>query len=316
MKFIIRRVVGEEQFEAGMPVYGTGTKAAFAETDILKAELVNEKTGEVRFTTGLLEEDIKSNPLINSTEKEIYLKQLKEVKKRVVEKYGESSIEPNNSTFWDKRQSLTINNETLQTFFDTDNIEHAILRQNIIGGGYDAIAPNRTSALSHQKRYYLTEEETEKERTFESSSYKIQAISQLNDIVKTKGSETLLYLVWVLVPVAQGFTKNSSKTAMTEILFEFINGNLNKTDKKKCAKEFFDAYERFKVNREDLITEAIFKAGEHFGLIYFKNGKYITKEHKTTLGSNIEESLTILRHPSNIEELKELKEKVDLKLSK
>ena len=236
MKFIIRRVVGEEKFEGGMTVYGTGTKAAFTETDVLKAELVNEKTGEVRYTTGLEEDDIKSNPLISSTERDVYLKQLKEIRKRVVDKYGETAIEATNSTFWDKRQSFTINNETLEHFFDTDNLEHAILRQNIIGGGYDAIAPNRVSALSNQKRYYITEEETEKERTFEGSSYKIKASAQLNEIVETKGSDTLLYLTWVLVPNAQGFTKNSSKTAMTEILFEFINGALTKVDKKKCAK--------------------------------------------------------------------------------
>jgi len=316
MRFIIRKVTSEERYEGGLPIYGTGNSAAFSETDVLKAEKVDERTGVIRYRTGLSKIDIESNSLISPSDKESYLKQLDEIREKLSKEYGESSLDPTNVTFWEKRESLTINNETLQTFFDTNNLEHAILRQNIIGGGYDAIAPNRESAISNQKRFYLTEEESEKERTFEGSSFKIKALAQLNEIVETKGSDTLLYLAWALVPNAQGFTKNTSKTALTEILFEFINGNLNKTDKKKCAKQFYDMYKKFKTSREDVITEALFKAADHFGLIYYKDGKYVTKSHKTILGSDITESLKILRHPNNTVELKELKEKVDEKLSK
>ena len=107
-----------------------------------------------------------------------------------------------------------------------------------------------------------------------------------------------------------------AKEVLLETLVDFIEGNLVKNDKKKCAESFYNNYLRWKNDKDNIITEAIFKAAVHYGLIYFDKGKYVTKAKNTILGSDEKESIDLLLEARNISELKDLKTEVETKLSK
>lgn len=316
MRFLIKKNHKKEVTRKGTTVYGTGEEYHSVYEDSISEKRISPT--KIKRTTGLTMHDLKSSPVLFDDLKEAYIKNLESVRERIKEVYGEEALDDSNDTFWREKGSVTINNETLTTIFDDENdIDALIFRYNVAGGGFSDIAPSLDCAAVSGRKYYLIEQEEYNHETFEDSvASKLKANAELNNLY-TKGSfDALLYISWVCLNDTQGFTRNSSKEVIVSTLSDFIDGKLVNKDKKKCADKFLSLVTAWKNDKETLITEAVFEAAINYGLILMIEGKYTTKARTTVLGSNKQKAIKNLLEAKNIDELKELKQEVDLKLSK
>lgn len=314
-KFLIQWNYRKEAFQKGLPVYGTGDEYHKIEVDTLSEQLVAKD--KIKYITGLTQEDIQNSPVLNTEEKEIYIKSLKTVQKKIEAAFSKDALDPFNDYFWKGRKTFKINKETLGSIYDDENPNHLILKYNILSGSFSSIAPSLESALRTGRPFYMIEQKEADQQSYKDRAhFKIKAFGALKELEESGTIDALLYLTWVTLDVTQGYTRNTSKEVLLETLVDYIEGNLVKKDKKKCAESFYNNYLRWKNDKENIITDAIFKAAVHYGMIYFDKGKYVTKAKNTILGSDEKESIDILLEGRNIAELKELKSEVETKLSK
>jgi len=316
MKFLIKKNHKKEVTRKGVTVYGTGEEYHSIYEDSIAEKRVS--ANKIKRTTGLTEHDLKSSPVLLDDLKEAYLSNLESTRERIKDFYGEEALDSSNDIFWKDKGTVTINRETLNTIFDDENdIDALIFRYNVAAGGFSDIAPSLECAAASGRKYYLIEQEDYNNETFEDTvSSKLRANAELNHLY-TKGSlDSLLYISWVCLNDTQGFTRNSSKEVIVGTLSDFIDGKLVNKDKKKCADRFLQLAGMWKTNKEALITEAVFEAAISYGLVFMLDGKYTTKARTTVLGSNKQKAIQNLLDAKNIEELKELKQEVDKKLSK
>lgn len=314
-KFLIQWNYRKEVFRKGLPVYGTGNEYHKVEVDTLSEQLVAKD--KVKYITGLTDEDLQNSPVLTSEEKDIYIKQLKAVQKKITAAFSKDALDPFNEYFWKSRKLFKINNESLNSIYDDENPNHLILKYNILSGSYSSIAPNLESALRTGRPFYMIEQSEADEQSYKDKAhFKIKAMGALNELEESGNLDALLYITWVTLDVTQGYTRNTSKQVLLETLFEYIEGDLVKKDKKKCAESFYNNYMRWKNDKENLITEAIFRAAVHYGMIYYERGKFVTKDKNTILGSDEKDSINLLLDARNIAELKELKKTVEEKLNK
>lgn len=315
MKFLIKALHSPINYEGGSQVYGSGESPFIFNTEDLLAVPISKD--KVRFTTGLLEQDILSNNTLTDEEKKVYVKVAEEARVKVIKVFGDSAVDPTNDTFWSgPRVSLNITNTTFSNIFDDENVEDLIFRMQVIGGGYSSIAPTLEIAERTGKKFYLTGEDEFTEKKYEEEyGVKRKAIAALDTLLEQKGIDALLYLTWNTVKMNDGFTKNTSKQVFEKTLMEFIEGKHVKSGKKDCAKKFYDNYVEWKNNKEAVIAKAIFNAAHHFGEIYLDEGTFKTSRRLTHLSSNTEDSLKILMKPEHQNEFIEIKKLVEEKLN-
>lgn len=314
-KFLIQWNYRKEAFRKGLPVYGTGNEYHKVEIDTLSEQLVAKD--KVKYITGLTEEDLQNSPVLTQEEKSVYVKSLKEVQKKITNAFSKEALDPFNDYFWKSRKTFKINSESFNSIYDEENPNHLLLKYNILSGSFSSIAPNLDSALRTGRPFFMIEQTEADQKSYKDKAhFKIKAIGALNELEESGSIDALLYLSWVTLDTTQGYTRNTSKEVFLETMIDYIEGNLVKKDKKKCAQGFYENYLRWKNDKENLITEAIFKAGVHYGFVYFDKGKYVTKGKNTQLGSDEKESIEILLEGRNIPELKELKKAVEEKLNK
>lgn len=315
MKYLIQWNHKREAYRNGLPVYGTGNAYHKVEVDTLAEQQISKD--KIKYITGLTEEDIKNSPVLTTEEKDIYINSLPSVREKIAKAFSEDALDSFNDYFWKSRKTFRIDNDTLNTIYDDSDPVNLIRKYNILSGSFSSIAPSLESALRTGRAFYMIEEKEAGQQSYKQNvHFKIKAIGALDDLEKSGSIDNLLYLAWVTLPDTQGYTRNTSKEVLLETLTEYIEGDLVKVDKKKCAEKFYANFLRLKNDKENLITEAIFKAAIHFGLIYHDKGKYVTKSRNTILGSDEKESIEILLDAKNIPELKELKKIVEDKLSK
>lgn len=316
MKFLIKKNHKKEVLRKGVPVYGTGEEYHSVYEDSISEKRISPT--KIKRTTGLTEHDLKSSPVLLDDLKEVYLKNLEATRNRIKDFYGEEALDSSNDTFWKDKGTVSINKETLNTIFDDENdIDALIFRYNVAAGGFSDIAPSLECAAVSGRKYYLIEQEDYNNETFEDNiSSKLKANAELNSLYVRGSFDSLLYISWVCSGDTQGFTRNSSKEVIVGTLSDYIDGKLVNKDKKKCADRFLQLANSWKNDKENLITEAVFEAAISYGLIFMVDGKYTTKARTTVLGSNKQKAIQNLLDAKNIDELKELKQEVDKKLSK
>lgn len=316
MKYLIQRNYKTEVLHKGVTLFGTGENNYSVHTDILAEERIDKNT--VRKVTGLNEDDIKGSPVLTDEMKEIYLNRLPDVRKKVIEKYGESALDPTNDHFWKNRSTIRLDKNKLgQLHDDEENLADLILRFNILSGSFDDIAPSLETAKATGRNYYIIDLDDFNKSEFDDKiSYKLKAVASLNELVEKSSKDALLYLTWVIVDDAKGYTKNTSSEVLAQVLYEYIEGALVKKNKKACAKIFYDNYNLWKTDKDSLITKAIFNAALYFGDIYLDKGQYTSKAGNTKLGTNEKKAIETLLDGPNIAELKELKKTIEEKLSK
>lgn len=315
MKFVIQWNYKKESYKNGLPVYGTGNDYHKVEIDTLAEQAISKD--KIKTITGLTEDDIKNSSVLTREEKEVYLATLPKVQDVITKAFSADALDNFNSYFWNKRRTFKINNDSLNSVYDDEDPNHLILKYNILSGSFSSIAPSLESALRTGRAFYMIEQTEADQQSYKDKvHFKLKAMGALSELEEKGSTDALLYLTWVTLDQTQGFTKNTAKEVMLEVLSEYIEGMLVKKDKKKCAENFYANYLRWKNDKEGLMTEAIFKAAIHFGFIYHDKGKYITKGRQTILGSEEKESIAILLDAKNLPELKDLKKAVEEKLSK
>ena len=314
MKFLVKSLSSPVQYEGGAQVYGTGPTPFINNSEDLLAIPVGKD--KVRFVTGLNENDIKSNILLTDEEKEAYLKLVAPAREKVREAFGEDALDFSNTTVWGgARANLKVDNNLFSSVFDEANVEDLIFRMQVIGGGYSLVAPTLDIAERTGKKFYLTDEDEFAEKGYEEEyGDKRKAIAALDEILEGKNLDALLYLTWNTIEGNHGFTRNTKKAVFEKALMDFIEGKAVKTGKKDCAKRFLKNYAQWKTDKEGVIAKAIMSAAVHFGEIYKDEGKFKTTNRMTTLGSTLEESLSLLMKAEHTNEFIEIKKVVEDKL--
>lgn len=320
MKFQIQELVkSPEQFDQGLPVIGTGN-------DIIKSariqrfgRLIGEN--KIKYITGLEESDYTYSPFLKRREKDItfFKKELKKYREIISSAYSDDALDPTNKFFWGKEglKWLVIVPKNESDFYDDINPAHLLIRLGIISGAFPAVAPSVEDAIEHNVRYYMVEQEEANMKSYKDEfGSKLEAMAALNDLVSKKGNDAILNITWSLSDINQGFTRNTSPSVLLKHLMEYIEGKHVKSGKKRCAAEFLEKCQEFDQNREEFLLKVMIKAAYHFGLVFFKDGKYHTSDKQLTLGSTFEDSIKILSKPENLDELTSLQDEVDKRFNK
>lgn len=321
-RFMIKSMRPEEEKIGGNIKFGSGEQVPFKHSLVLHGRGVGETPkGDtiLEYVTGLEETNIDYNIFFPKDEDKVALKKLQKEDRELLSKvYSKDELKPTNEFFWVKngKGSFSVTNETLSTFFDTKNPEHALLYWKIVGGGYsDAIAPTYEHASQFALPFYLTEMEEEAERRSEDIGIKGKAYAALEDLSEKKSTEDMLWIAWSLPDVTQGFTMRTPKATLYTVLFEYIEGKLVKKAKKSCAKQFLEVYNLIKKDKTRAIAIAVIRAAEYFSLIFTnKEGQLELRSERKVLGASVEAAIETLLKPTNIESLEGLREDVDAKL--
>lgn len=312
MKFVIESIKSEPRFKDGAQIFPSGDSVIRQE----KCERMAKKVGEnkMRWATGLQESDIKLSPVLTSSEKELLLNKLPEYRSLITGKYGEGALDPENSIFWNNHRYLTIRNDNALAY-DDQNPDHMLLKLGIMTGAFPVVAPNYEAAQQNNMRYYIIEESVLEDNEFEDEyGTKIDAISALKELDKKGGQDGLLYMTWVTCDMTKGYTKKTTRSTLQKTLMDFIEGKHTEHGKRKCPKLFLDNYNRWKLDKDDFIIEAMVKAGLHFGEIYSRNGKFYLVASQAEIGLDIAQVIKNLKDPKNAESMLLLREKVMDKL--
>lgn len=326
MKFLIKATENAPEYNGNGIVWGTGEAPFTNYTESMNGSMVGNT---VKYKTGLKDIDIDSNRQLLQEEKEIYKEKLSTELPRLFKFFpqirikggGEEpdTINDTDATFWNTdRTSVRITNSTFSSVFDTDNPEDALFYFSVIGGAFGGISPTLEIAERNGNKYYLTGEDDFTEQVYEEEyGVKRKAIGALSELLESTGIDALLYITYLTgVDGTKGFTKNTSKGVFEKALMEFIEGKNSKTGKKAAAKTFYDNYKLWKADKETFIGRAILSAANHYQIIFFKDGKFITSANNTVLASRIEDSYKMLMKPDNQDEFEQIKDLVEEKLNK
>lgn len=318
MQFLIKAISPAEIYDGSSILYGTGPSPFINTVEELHTEPVGD--GKLYYKTGLSEEDINSNPVLSIEEKKIYVKSLEAAIKKIKSKYGEKSIEATNDVFWKSRSKLTIDSELFLKVYDTDNLEDLIFFRQIVGGGFQSIAPNLDIAVQRGKSYYVTtSEEFAQITTEEGLGPKRKAYNILTELIEKQNVEELLWLSWTLdIEQLKGVRRATSIHIFDEHFSQFIEGSYTKSvaGKKECATKFVQSHKEFKTDKESVILKGIFLAGYHFGKISSASGRYFLNDGELELGTTVESSIATLSKLENSIHLSNLRDAVNDKLSK
>jgi len=315
MKFLIKLIQNPVEYKGDAIVWGTGETPFIDHRDSMDSRMVN---GKVKFRTGLHPADIDKNKAITSEERGIFKTKLETTLPFIVEAYPEA-LDDTDDTFWNHdRTTMLIANSTFSNVFDTEeNVEHALLYLAINAGSFGSISPTEELARRIGNRFYLTNEEDFVEKEYEEEfGIKRKAIAALSDLIDRKGIDPLLYITYLTVPNSKGYTKNTAKGIFEKTLMEFIENKNTKMGKKNASQLFYDNYMLFKNDKDSFIGQGILKAADHYGIIFFKDGKFITSINNTILESRIPESYKTMMKPDNQNEFDEIRKAVEEKLNK
>jgi hypothetical protein len=294
-----------------------------------KATRISEEIGlrpdgtkRVKFKTGLNPERVKYYWWFSEAERDEIKKQLEEALPQIEERFhGKDIIHDENIAFWKEQKEfyqIPITITTKDLYFDTNNVDHAVLYFGILGGAFiDTIAPTRDLAIEKRIPHYLVLEKDVEDEEFIDVNEKLKASANLFKLMEEGSEDALFILCWTALYNTRGFgsvLKSMPKKDKATYLNMFIEGQLVDKRKKNCAKTFNEYVERWNSPqlREKLYAEAYIKAGEQYALIVTKDRKYETI-WGTSLGNTIDEAVEKITQKKFANDLKQLMEEVDKK---
>lgn len=329
MIFYIKSRNKPVEFINGSKVFMSGEPSFISVTTPMRHEVIDAEKGIKQFRTGFLDSDILTNPEYTITGDEEGSKKLQKsyitVAKNLrdfISKAHNHAKDNTNSAFWNEyRTNLKITKQSLAKLHDTNTVEGAILYLSILGGGFPQVSMSEDLATTNQNRFYITSEgEFDKKSIKEKYGDKRKATVYFDKLYNTAGNSDLVYMSYLIPTLKEnGFTFNSSKERLEDAYMEFIEGHLNKADKKKAAEDFIVLYEMWETDKEQLITKATIQAAIYFGLIYKQKGTgagYVNGLTQNLLGESLEQIYSKLSKAENHEELTELVEATKEKLNK
>lgn len=324
IRFAIKSTSGTPDKEGDVFVRYTGDSEPFRR--------VSERTGTkigvdpkgntiVSFVTGLDENQVKFYNWYDEDEKKSVMKQVKELRKLITDKYGgEEVIKSTNSYFWGETRDvnrLSLTNEDLNVFFDTKNPAHALLYLSIIGGAFmELVAPTKDWADRHQIQHYMVlETEDVYDDNDEIGIRRSDAHALLSELRKEDSPEALFTLGWCLhydTNAFGGYLKGTSPRELLKYHVLYIDGKLQTKKKRDAARNFIDYANKWKKQqtRPAVLVEAYVKAGEYYSFINSREKKYVMYDG-TVLGNTYEEAVATLMETKHTTDLEKLRKQVE-----
>ena len=317
MIFYIKTLQGEADHLKGNQVWLTGESPSMEVNTTLFSEIIGEN--KVRFRTGLNLDDIESNYQFKTPEdKETFKEVAKPLIEKVLIKYKEAADSTNTYIWNPSRTELKLNSSTLDRMYDTNDVEGAILYLNILGGGYPSISPTEELAQQNFNRFYVTTiEEFTQKTSQEKFGMKRKAIAALDELLEKTGVDSLVWMSYLTAPINKGYGFSTSKETFEQAFMDYLEGNLNKIDKKRASEDFYKLCDLWKKDKDQLIGKAVVSAADYHGLIYKPKGagtKYINSLSLNELGTTKEQVYSKLIKPELQQEYKELYDAVKAKL--
>ena len=316
MKFIISAKSTPIEYDGNAVVFTTGKAPYTNHTDILFSREL--KKGIFTYKTGLSPKDIENNDVLTDNDKNIFLEKQKVLLDIIHTEYNEEVLDPNNHLFWnDQRTTFKINDETLQTIFDTNDPDDAILYLNIISGGFSSIAPSEiyTEMYSFYKYFITTQEEEDERGIKDQYGSKVEAYSELMDLLTEAGNDALVYISYLLNDINKGWTKNTSRATLKTNFIRYIEEGNSGKDKKKAVDNFYKLALLWKSDKETLIAKANISAAIYFGVIRKTRDKmFVYKDIQ--LGKTEAAIFNFLMKAANATEFDEILEKTEVYLTK
>ena len=316
MKFIISAKSTPIEYDGNAVVFTTGKAPYTNHTDILFSREL--KKGIFTYKTGLSPKDIENNDVLTDNDKNIFLEKQKVLLDIIHTEYNDEVLDPNNHLFWnDQRTIFKINDETLQTIFDTNDPDDAILYLNIISGGFSSIAPSEiyTEMYSFYKYFITTQEEEDERGIKDQYGSKVEAYSELMDLLTEAGNDALVYISYLLNDINKGWTKNTSRATLKTNFIRYIEEGNSGKDKKKAVDNFYKLALLWKSDKETLIAKANISAAIYFGVIRKTRDKmFVYKDIQ--LGKTEAAIFNFLMKAANATEFDEILEKTEVYLTK
>lgn len=242
-----------------------------------------------------------------------------EARKALEKTYGEGSTD-SFSPSW-KSVKLEINKELIRLNLKIvngvyENPDDARLYWAIKGGAFGVVATSleelKTSA--RPARFVLVEPTEELEINVASDITNDRATVKLIDLYDSGKTVDLFYIHKNLISADSGTTFNTPKDLLYSDLTRFIKGELVKSHKKNCAKEFLELAKAYKEDRQRVITQAYLVDACYYSYVATDENKRLkNQETKTVLGTTLKDATSFLCEPKNQNELENLMDKVNAK---
>lgn len=324
VKFEIRNTAAKAEREGDLIVRFTGTGEPFdriSERDVRKVGVDGAGNPKLKFNTGLDETKIQFLPWYTDAERKQVLKQIEELKPKIIDFYGGPDvIADTNQYFWkDDRtvNKLHLTHSNINLHYDTANPSHALLYLSIISGAFiDLVAPTREWAERHQLPHFMQLETDGVVYDDDDSITKSEAHAALTELRK-ESSDALFILAWCLqydTSAYGAYLRSTPVRDMVDYHIKYIEGKLNLRKKRNTPKNFIEYAEKWKgqQTRPLLYTEAYVKAGEYYNFLQQKNKKFTTK-NDVILGATVQEAVETLMKPKFSRELEALRDQVEAK---
>lgn len=332
MKFMIKSLAGRPEKEGDTFIRYTGNSEPFARGDEMGTTVIGSlgidpKTGvsipKLKFKTGLDEDQVDFYGWFSPEQKVEHKKLIKEYRPIIAQYFGgKEVIDSTNGYFWfnDKeRNRIKVTNDTLDKVFDMKNISHALLYFNVMGGAFlEVLAPTKTMSEERSIPHYIVIDTDFQDDIADDYISKGQAYALLMELEKIAEGDALLFLAWCLQSGNKSFgayTRASNKSELIKYHSEFIEGKLSKT-KRNCPKDFLNYAERWKEGglvKNKLMMEAYLKAAEYYSYLNTNKENKYQLPSGTVIGNNMEDAVTNILKPKNVQDSDALRNFVEAK---
>jgi hypothetical protein len=325
IRFAIKNTATKAERESdGTVLRYSGTAEPFrrhSERNCRKIGIDAKGNPRLVFTTGLEDEQIQHYTWYSTEDKKVLQDRIKELKPLIASYYGgEEVIDKSNYFFWKENRDvnrLSLSNEDIDVFFDTEKPAHALLYLSILSGAFiDLVAPTRDWAERFQVPHYMALEldeglygEEEEDIT------RSDAHAELGMLRKEFGKDALYILAWCLQFDTNAFgayNYNTSEKDLINYHIKYIDGKLVTKRKKNMPKNFIDYAKKWRgqQTRQQLYVEAYIKAGEYFNFITQREKKYVTSDG-TILGNTVTDAVKAIMQPKFSVDLEKLRGQVE-----
>jgi hypothetical protein len=262
--------------------------------------------GVKRYICGLDVEMVERNDDLTPEEKKAKIEEIKKTVERLEKFYGPGQLDPTNEHIWSKVR-LELDRKT--TNLDLTNPRTELIVYCIKAGGFNVVAPNIDAARENNVKFYLVEPVELAESKVTNTKIINKAISTLDKIDETKSQDELFYIAKYIMPVEKGYNRSTPKAMLYSDLNEFINGNVVKLPRVRCAAQFLEVTKKPKA---DLVISCLVKDGLDFGFLYTNPaGEIKNNETAGVYGTTIERAVAHLQNPNYESELDNLKSRVE-----
>lgn len=302
----IQYLASEEELDTSRPLeVGKGLTDNFIRTEDLGYQT---SYGIKRYLCGLDVEAVKYDPNLTDAQKDAKIEEIKNIVVRLEQFFGKGQLEPTNDTMWSKVK-LFIDKKI--TALDLSNPKTEIMVYCIRAGGFKTVAPTMDEAIATGTKFYLVEPEELAESKVQNRKIIDKAIAALVKLDETKGLEDLFYIVKYLLPVEKAYTKKTPKAMMYSDVSRYLDGEVVRESKTRCAENFLAA---IKLSKQDLIVTCLVKDALENGMLYINpQGEFKNNETGGMYGTTIERAVAHLLNPAYEHELENVKTRVEKK---